>query len=144
MEEWRKKALARICDQVDNDVTRHQGYIEGARKAGEIAEKIVMALDREVPLIHVEGIWPRVSFMYANHNEVIAITKATGVKFTKNFKKDFGTMTYGAEIDGISIRIQNVKDVPKCKIIPHKSMEEVTRYEIQCEENGNGGEESKA
>jgi len=130
---WKEKALERVRRTTREEVKTHMGFVRGAKMAGKVAETIIEVSD--IPLEpYIEAIGAEVNIYDAENKLVHHLAKKLHITFKKYFSHKYGTLSYATEIDGVKVRIANIKDPPKCKIIAKKRKEtvEVTTYELVC------------
>ena len=132
--EWREVLINRIGVQAQDYIMRFARYIANVQKLKEIAEKVVSASDLEIKLLSIDPYDLSVNIYEGNNRLVHHLAKTLKLKFDKSFSESYGEMTYKAEIDGVRLNIFEVKDIPKCRIIPRKIRRTVTetRYQIIC------------
>jgi hypothetical protein len=133
---WKTKELKAIEKSVASEVKNHEGYIADAKKAGEIAKKIVEA--SEIPLeISIDAIGVgadgEINIFHGDGKLVHHLAKKLHIVFERHFHEHSGNLSYTAKLNNVAIKLINVKDpLPNCEIIKETTMESITRYKMKC------------
>jgi len=132
MVKWRKETVERIDDKVEDEVAAHERFIAQAKKAGEIAKLIVQKTDMRFNYPQIEAIGGEITIYDGTRNLVHHLAKKLRITFLKDFRKYGGSMMYHTKINGTTLKIRDIKDIPHCKIVKKTAVQEVTTYEITC------------
>lgn len=131
----KEKIISRLEKYAKEDVERHLEYTRSVIRAFNVAKNILEMLPDELledTTVSVEGIGERIYFYTENRRLVHELCKLLNVSFTKDFNEHFGEVAYYGKFGTTTISIMGIKNVPKCRIIRKKVVEEREVYEIQC------------
>ena len=131
---WREEIINRINIQAQEKIMKFARYISNVEKLREVARKVVLASDLEIKLLSIDPYDLSINIYEGNNKLVHHLAQALKLRFEKVFSESYGEMTYKAKLDGVNLNIFEVKDIPKCRIIPRKIRRTVTetRYQIIC------------
>lgn len=131
---WREEIINRINIQAQEKIMKFARYISNVEKLREVAHKVVLASDLEIKLLSIDPYDLSINIYEGNNKLVHHLAQALKLRFEKVFSESYGEMTYKAKLDGVTLNIFEVKDIPKCRIIPRKIRRTVTetRYQIIC------------
>lgn len=133
MEEWQEQQIEKAMEQTEREQIRTMANAEKRcdrlMEAYKLKKQIILAL-REEPL----GMFGDdcVYIRTENHELVHDVSKALRIKLKRTAQSDGFNFT--AKIGDIRICVYGMKEVPHCKIVAHKVMQEVTKYETVCNE----------
>ena len=132
--EWKEDILKEIDSEAQEQIMRFARYIVNVQKVKEVAEKVISESELEIKLIYIDPYDLSVNIYEGNNKLVHHLAKTLKLRFNKKFSDSFGEMTYSATLNGVKINIYEVKDIPKCRIIPKKVKRTITetRYQIIC------------
>jgi len=132
--EWKEDILKEIDSEAQEQIMQFARYIANVQKVKEVAEKVISESELEIKLISIDPYDLSVNIYEGNNKLVHHLAKTLKLRFNKKFSDSFGEMTYSATLNGVKINIYEVKDIPKCRIIPKKVKRTITetRYQIIC------------
>jgi len=132
--EWKEDILKEIDSEAQEQIMQFARYIANVQKVKEVAEKVISESELEIKLIYIDPYDLSVNIYEGNNKLVHHLAKTLKLRFNKKFSDSFGEMTYSATLNGVKINIYEVKDIPKCRIIPKKVKRTITetRYQIIC------------
>jgi len=132
--EWKEDILKEIDSEAQQQIMQFARYIANVQKVKEVAEKVISESELEIKLIYIDPYDLSVNIYEGNNKLVHHLAKTLKLRFNKKFSDSFGEMTYSATLNGVKINIYEVKDIPKCRIIPKKVKRTITetRYQIIC------------
>ena len=132
--EWKEEIFKQIDSEAQQQIMRFARYIANVQKVKEVAEKVISESELEIKLISIDPYDLSVNIYEGNNKLVHHLAKTLKLRFNKKFSDSFGEMTYSATLNGVKINIYEVKDIPKCRIIPKKVKRTITetRYQIIC------------
>jgi len=132
----RKELLMKIRRRAQYDAERHENYAKQARKAGQVAQRLIEVLPDSVlstlESIDIEVIGEKIIF-YSQSNKIAhALTKLLRIHFQKTFDEHFGEFAYQTKFGSTTIIIRNVKFFGTCKLVLREEVVKVKRYELKC------------
>ena len=133
MEEWQEQLIKEAERNATKSLDRTMGDAEERcaklMEVYRIKKRVVLAL-REEPLSLFGDL--SIYMKTENHKLVHDVTKALGMKLERSAQADGFNFT--GKYKDIPICVYGMSEVPGCKIVANKVMQEVTIYETVCNE----------
>lgn len=133
MEEWQQQLVEEAMERTERAQERTMVNAEKTcqklMETYKIKKQIILALREEPNSIFGET---SVYIKTKNHELVHDVSKTLRIKLKRTAQAD--GFNFIAKIGDISICVYGMQEVPHCKIVAHKVMQEVIEYEAVCNE----------
>jgi hypothetical protein len=132
LEEWREETLASLRRREKDSMESFLKYMEGYKKANQVAMLIVQKTQLPIDFIQVSGIMAEVRVIAGSNQLVHNLAKQLHLTFKKCFCESDGTMSYITKIEGVTVSISSVKDIPHCTVTFKNKRITTRSYQIEC------------